>query len=96
MNLYIALDLNNRSWMDRAISDIQRRHQSFKNWCNVGDGAEVLFELLFPNNMPIAGYVSNRQRDRQNPRYAQMAIRVNAAGRDWPVPEACAFIATGS
>lgn len=96
MNLYIALDLNNRSWMDRAIADIQRRHQSFKNWCNDRDGAEVLFELLFPNNMPIAGYVSNRQRDRQNPRYAQMAIRVNAAGRDWPFPKGCAFIAAGS
>ena len=96
MNLYIALDLNNRGWMDRAIADIQRRHQSFKSWCNGRDGAEALFELLFPNNMPIAGYVSNRQRDRQNPRYAQMAIRVNAAGRDWPFPRGCAFIATGS
>ena len=50
MNLYIALDLNNRSWMDRAIADIQRRHQSFKNWCNDRDGAEVLFELLFPKS----------------------------------------------
>lgn len=96
MNLYIALDLNNRSWMDRTIADIQRRHQAFKNGCNGRDGAEVLYELLFPNNMPIAGYVSNRQRDKQNPRYAQMAIRVNAAGRDWPFPDGCAFIATGS
>lgn len=95
MNLYVALDLDNQG-MGRAIADIQRRHQSFKNWCNDRDGAEVLFELLFPNNMPIAGYVSNRQRDKQNPRYAQMAIRVNAAGRDWPFPKGCAFIATGS
>ena len=95
MNLYVAIDLNNR-WMNQAIVDLQRRHQSFKHWCNGRDGAEVLFELLFPNNMPIVGYVSNRQRDKQNPRYAQMAIRVNAAGRDWPFPKGCAFIATGS
>ncbi|HBO6846612.1 MULTISPECIES: DEAD/DEAH box helicase [Gammaproteobacteria] len=95
MNLYIALDLGNRG-INRAIADIQRRHQTFKNWCNGREGVEVLYELLFPNNMPITGYVSNRQRDKQNPRYAQMAIRVNAAGRDWPFPEGCAFIATGS
>ena len=95
MNFYVALDSNSR-WMSPAIADIQRRHQSFKNWCNGRDGAEVLFELLFPNNMPITGYVSNRQRDKQNPRYAQMAFRANAAGRDWPFREGCAFIATGS
>ncbi|MEG0556824.1 AAA domain-containing protein [Diaphorobacter sp.] len=95
MNLYIALDLGNRG-LNRAIADIQRRHQTFKNWCNGREGMEVLYELLFPNNMPITGYVSNRQRDKQNPRYAQMAIRVNAAGRDWPFPDGCAFIATGS
>ncbi len=95
MNLYVALDLNSRG-MKPAIADIQRRHQSFKNWCNGRDGAEALYELLFPNNMPITGYVSNRQRDKQNPRYAQMAIRVNAAGRDWLFPEQCAFIAMGS
>lgn len=95
MNLYIALDLNSRG-INRAVADIQRRHQILKNWCNGRDGAEVLFELIFPNNMPITGYVSNRQRDKQNPRYAQMAIRVNSGGRDWPFPEGCAFIATGS
>lgn len=96
MNFYVALELTNRDWMSRAVADIQRRHQSFNNWCNGRDGAEVLYELLFPNNMPISGYVSNRQRDKQNPRYAQMAIRVSAAGRDWPFREGCAFIATGS
>lgn len=95
MNLYVALDLDNQ-WMNQAVADLQRRHQAFKNLCNGRDGAEVLYELLFPNNMPIAGYVSNRQRDRQNPRYAQMAIRVNAAGREWPFREGCSFIATGS
>lgn len=95
MNLYVALDLNSRV-MNQAIADIQRRHWAFNNWCNGHDGAEVLYELLFPNNMPVTGYVSNRQRDKQNPRYAQMAIRVNAAGRYWPFPEGCAFIATGS
>lgn len=95
MNLYVALDLNRRR-MNQAVADIQRRHQAFKNWCNGRDGAEVLYELLFPNNMPISGYVSNRQRDKQNPLYAQMAIRVNAAGRDWPFREGCSFIATGS
>lgn len=95
MNLYLALDRDSR-WMGSAIADIQRRHQAFKKLCNGRDGAEVLYELLFPNNMPIAGYVSNRQRDRQNPRYAQMAIRVNAAGREWPFREGCSFIATGS
>ncbi|MCL6417045.1 AAA domain-containing protein [Aestuariirhabdus sp. Z084] len=94
-NLYIAIDLDNR-WMNRTIADLQRRHQAFKNLCNGRDGAEVLYELLFPNNMPIAGYVSNRQRDRSNPKYAQMAIRVNAAGREWPFREGCSFIATGS
>ncbi|WP_174868124.1 DEAD/DEAH box helicase [Pectobacterium polaris] len=95
MNLYVSLDLNNKG-MSRAIADLQRRYQAFKNLCNGRDGAEVLFELLFPNNMPFTGYVSNRQRDKQNQRYAQMAIRVNAAGRDWPFREECAFIATGS
>lgn len=95
MNLYLATDLDNR-WMNQAVADLQRRHQAFKNLCDGRDGAEVLYELLFPNNMPIAGYVSNRQRDRQNPRYAQMAIRVNAAGREWPFREGCSFIATGS
>ena len=96
MNFYVALDLNNRDWMNRAIADIQRRHQAFKNWCNGRDGEEILYELLFPNNMPITGFVSNRQRDKQNPRYAQMAVRVSAGGRDWPFREGCAFIATGS
>ncbi|MBF3235998.1 AAA family ATPase [Aeromonas veronii] len=95
MNLYVSLDLNNKV-MSRAITDLQRRFQAFKNWCNGRDGAEVLFGLLFPNNMPISGYVSNRQRDKQNPRYSQMAIRVNAAGRDWPFREGCTFIALGS
>lgn len=95
MNLYVALDLNSRG-LNKAIADIQRRHQAFNNWCNGRDGANVLYELLFPNNMPISGYVSNRQRDKQNPRYAQMAIRVSAAGREWPFGEGCAFIATGS
>jgi hypothetical protein len=42
------------------------------------------FMGCFSNNMPINGYVSNRQRDKQNPRYAQMAIRVNAAGENGP------------
>lgn len=86
--------------MKQAITDLQRRHQGFKNLCDGRDGAEaeVLCELLFPNNMPIAGYVSNRQRDKQkqNPQYAQMAIRVNAEGRKWPFREGCSFIATGS
>ena len=82
--------------MNQAVADLQRRHQAFKNLCDGRDGAEVLYELLFPNNMPIAGYVSNRQRDKQNPRYAQMAIRVNAAGREWPFREGCSFIAKGS
>lgn len=44
INLYIALDLDSRG-INRAITDIQGRHQSFKNWCNGRDGAEVLFEL---------------------------------------------------
>lgn len=95
MNLYVALDPNNRR-MSQVVADLQRRHQTFKSFCNGRDGAEVLFELIFPNNMPITGYVSNRQRDKQNPRYAQMAVRVNAVGRDWPFREGCAFIATGS
>lgn len=97
MNFYVALELTNRDWMSRAVADIQRRHQSFNNWCNGRDGAEVLYELLFPNNMPFTGYVSNRQREKQNPRYAQMAIRPRIQGRErWPFPEQCSFIATGS
>lgn len=95
MNLYVALDPNSRR-MSQVLADLQRRHQTFKSFCNGRDGAEVLFELIFPNNMPITGYVSNRQRDKQNPRYAQMAVRVSAGGRDWPFREGCAFIATGS
>ena len=96
MNFYVALDQDNRTWINRAVSDIQRRHQSFRMLCNGSDGAEVLFGLLFPDNMPITGYVSNRQRDKQNQLYTRMAIRVNAAGRNWPFPEGCTFIATGS
>ncbi|WP_222610933.1 DEAD/DEAH box helicase [Undibacterium curvum] len=82
--------------MKQAITEIQRRHRAFRAFCNGRDGALVLYELLFPNNMPISGYVSNRQRDKQNPRYAQMAIRVSGGGRDWPFREGCTFIATGS
>lgn len=97
MNLYVALDLNNKGGMGRAIADIQRRHQSFKSFCNGRDGSEVLYELLFPDNMPFTGYISNRQREKQNPRYAQMAIRISIQGRDgWPLPEQCTFIAMGS
>lgn len=95
MNLYVSLDQNN-SKIKRAVSDILRRHQAFRNLCAGLDGAEVLYELLFPNNMPFNGYVSNRQRDRNNPKYAQMAIRVNSVGRNWPFPKGCTFIAKGS
>jgi hypothetical protein len=97
MNLYVALELNHRDWMSRSVADILRRHKSFNDWCNGRDGAEVLYELLFPNNMPFTGYVSNRQREKQNPLYAQMAIRPRIQRRDgWPFPEQCSFIATGS
>lgn len=83
--------------MSRSVADIQRRHHSFKNYCNGRDGAEVLFDLLFPDNMPFTGYISNRQREKQNPRYANMAIRQRIQGReDWPFPRQCSFIATGS
>jgi len=95
MNLYVELVPNNKV-MNQAIADIQRRHQAFKKWCNGHDAAKVLYELLFPNNMPISGYVSNRQRDQPKTRYAQMAIRVSAAGRDWPFRDGCTFIAKGS
>lgn len=95
MNFYVGLDLNSRR-MSQVVADLQRRHQAFKSFCNGRDGADVLFELVFPNNMPITGYVSNRQRDKQNPRYTQMAIRISAAGREWPFREGCAFIAMGS
>ena len=96
MNLYVSLDLSSQ-WIKRVVADIQRRHQLFNYLCNGRDGAEVLYELLFPNNMPFIGYVSNRQRDKQNPRYTQMAIRLRIQGRDhWPFPEQCSFIATGS
>lgn len=97
MNLYIALENNNKNRIKRAVDDIQSRHQPFRNWCNGRDGAEVLYELLFPDNMPFTGYISNRQREKQNPRYTQMAIRPRVLGRDgWPFPEQCSFIATGS
>ena len=46
MNLYIALDMNKRDWINRSIADIQRRHQAFKNWCNGRDGVEILHEYL--------------------------------------------------
>lgn len=83
--------------MIRSVSDIQRRHQDFKQLCDGRDGVEILYELLFPNNMPFVGYVSNRQREKQNPRYAQMAIRPRIQGRSgWPFPEQGSFIATGS
>lgn len=97
MNLYVTLDANSQDRISRTIKDIQRRHQAFKKMCDGRDAAQVLLELLFPNNMPFAGYVSNRQREKQNPRYAQMAIRPRTQVRDgWPFPEQCAFIATGS
>lgn len=93
MNLYLCLDLNN---MQKSIDDLQLRHHAFKKLCKGRDGAEVLYELLFPNNMPITGYIHNRWRDGRNPKYAQMGIRVNAAGREWPFRDGCTFIATGS
>lgn len=97
MNLYVSLEKNNRQWMDRALNDIHSRHQSFKNWCNGRDSAEVLYELLFPNNLPFTGFISNRQREKQNPRYMQMAIRPLIQARvNWPFPEQCSFIAIGS
>ncbi|WP_217542599.1 DEAD/DEAH box helicase [Vibrio metschnikovii] len=96
MNLYVSLDHSNIKKIERALSDILRRHQEFRDLCSGRNPEELLYELLFPNNMPITGYVSNRQRDKSNPRYAQMAIRVNAAGREWPFREGCSFIATGS
>ncbi|MCV4285122.1 AAA domain-containing protein [Pseudomonas capsici] len=97
MNLYIALESNNRANLSRSVVDIQRRHQPFKKFCNGRDGAEVLFELLFPDNLPFAGYISNRQREKQNPRYSQMAIRLRTQGReDWPFPRQCSFMAMGS
>lgn len=96
MNLYLSLDHPNISKIERTLSDILKRHQEFRNLCYGRNGVEVLYELLFPNNMPIAGYVSNRQRDKSNPKYAQMAVRINAAGKEWPFREGCSFIATGS
>ncbi|MCX2534955.1 AAA domain-containing protein [Plesiomonas shigelloides] len=96
MNLYLSLDHSNISKIERTLSDILKRHQEFRNLCDGRNGVEVLYELLFPNNMPIAGYVSNRQRDKSNPKYAQMAVRINAAGKEWPFREGCSFIATGS
>lgn len=96
MNLYVSLDYSNISKIERTLSDILKRHQQFRNLCSGRNPEELLYELLFPNNMPITGYVSNRQRDKSNPRYAQMAIRINAEGREWPFREGCSFIATGS
>ncbi|QTL35810.1 DEAD/DEAH box helicase [Pseudoalteromonas viridis] len=96
MNLYVSLDHPNIKKNERALSDILRRHQKFRDLCSGRNPEELLYELLFPNNMPITGYVSNRQRDKSNPRYAQMAIRINAVGREWPFRQGCAFIATGS
>lgn len=96
MNLFVSLDHSNIKKIERALSDILRRHQEFRDLCSGRNPEELLYELLFPNNMPITGYVSNRQRDKSNPRYSQMAIRVNAAGREWPFREGCSFIATGS
>lgn len=96
MNLYVSLDHSNIKKIERALSDILRRHQEFRDFCSGRNPEELLYALLFPNNMPITGYVSNRQRDKSNPRYAQMAIRINAVGREWPFRQGCAFIATGS
>ncbi|GHX94623.1 hypothetical protein VCSRO161_1293 [Vibrio cholerae] len=92
MNLYLSLDHSNISKIERTLSDILKRHQEFRNLCDGRNGVEVLYELLFPNNMPIAGYVSNRQRDKSNPKYAQMAVRINAAGKEWPFREGCVVV----
>lgn len=99
MNLYLSLDRNKNSFnfLERSVADIQRRHISFKKLCDGRDGAEVLFDLLFVDNMPFNGFISNREREKQNPRYAQMAIRVRVEGREnWPFPPHCSFMAIGS
>lgn len=95
MNLYLCLNLDSQ-YMKKAIDDLQRRHHAFKKMCEGNNGAEVLYNLIFPNNTPVAGYIHNRRRDRNNENYAQMGIRVNAEGRAWPFPDGCTFIATGS
>ena len=96
-NLYVELEPNGKR-ITKSITDIQRRHKKFRSFCNGHDGADVLYELLFPNNMPITGCLSNRQLDKQNPKYSQMAIRIDTSGRgeEWPFPDGCTFIATGS
>ncbi|MGI2166499.1 AAA domain-containing protein [Shewanella oncorhynchi] len=97
MNLYITIDQSNQERISKTLSDIKRRHQDFDKKCNERDGVEYLYSLLFPNNMPFTGFISNRQREKQNPRYAQMAIRPRIQGRNgWPFPEQCSFIVTGS
>lgn len=97
MNLYMAIDsVRHERRMVKFVRDITRRYKQFVDFSEDLDGVQAFYDLLFPNNMPIAGYVSNRQRDKQNPRYAQMAIRINATGREWPFREGCSFIATGS
>lgn len=96
-NLYITIEKNNTEFLDRSIKDIQRRHLSFKKFCDHRNGADVLFDLLFPDNLPFTGYLSNRERERQNERYTQMAIRLRVSGRDdWPFPSDCTFLAVGS
>ncbi|MBO2552371.1 AAA domain-containing protein [Shewanella algae] len=97
MNLYITIDQNKHKLISNTLNNIKRRHQSFKKMCDGRDGIDVLYNLLFPNNMAFTGFVSNRQREKQNPRYAQMAIRPRIQGRNgWPFPDQCSFIVTGS
>ncbi|MDH1316117.1 AAA domain-containing protein [Shewanella xiamenensis] len=97
MNLYITIDQSNHERISKTLNNIKRRHQSFHEMCNGGDGIDVLYNLLFPNNMPFTGFISNRQPEKPKPRYAQMAIRPRIQGRNgWPFPEQCSFIVTGS
>lgn len=93
------------SEFERNLKDIKRRHRRFAEYCEARgndfrSNVRALFDLLFPEGVEISGYISNRKKDGQNPKYVQIGIRLNPAAYEfdpnWPFPKACTFIALGS
>ncbi|MBQ5547132.1 MAG: hypothetical protein H7707_06595, partial [Acetobacter sp.] len=95
-NLYVTLDSKRMDKLKSKIESSVFRYPKFKHYCKDRDAVEALLSLLFPDNMPIIGYISNRQYKTKS-KYSQIGFRINPHGLpDWPFPSELTFIATGS
>lgn len=95
--LYVALDEKSRDKLELRAASIARRHKNFAELARGRTTLDVLYETLFPDDLPFAGFISNRSRREPDARYATMAIRIDAEGRaGWPFAPLCAFAAIGT